>query len=108
MWALIHEETTLERSISFNFNFHSQIFSYDNSAIFIDINFEEIPHMSIDVFNIFFCHVIYRKMVELDPKACCGKIQIMGEGSWGPIFENKMLSIYISGARRDCVLQVIF
>jgi hypothetical protein len=35
--------------------------------------------------------------VDLDPKACCGKIQIMGEGSWDPVFENKMLSIYIPG-----------
>jgi hypothetical protein len=107
MGALIHEETTVERSISFNFNSHSQVFSYSNSVIFIDINFEEISHMSTDAFGIFFCHVIYRKIVDLDPKAYYGKIQIMGEGSWDPKFKNKVLSIYIPGARRDCVLQVI-
>ena len=105
---LIHEEAALERSISFNFNFHSQVFSYSDSANFIYVNFEEISHMSTDTLSIFFCHVIFRKIVDLDPKACCGKVQIMGENSWGPVFENKMLSIYIPGPRRDCVLQVIF
>ncbi len=74
MGALIHEEATLERSISFNFNFHSQVFPYSNSASFIDIYFEEISHMGTDAFCIFLCHVIYREIVDLDPKACYGEI----------------------------------